>query len=91
MCRIKPVNLICMVAMMFLAPLASQATARELVSNPMFKSLASDSAPSDWSTWRPDWGPAGCRIEGIQVGILMEAGKNPYAVGGVFQEEMRCR
>ena len=86
MCRIKPSHLISMVAMTFFSTLNASGGSRELVSNPMLKSSASDGVASDWSIWRPDWAPAGCRIGCTQEGVLMEAGENPYAVGGIFQE-----
>ena len=81
MCRIKPSHLIYMVAMTFFSTLNASGGARELVSNPMLKPSAPDGVASDWSIWRPDWAPAGCRIGCTQEGVLMEAGKEPLCGG----------
>jgi predicted amidohydrolase len=57
--------------------------AKELVSNPTFVSSGKDSLPADWSVWAPVWEKAGCTVQSISEGLLIEAPTHPYGVGGV--------
>ncbi len=59
---------------------------KELVSSPDFKPSEPGAMPKSWSIWHPRWEAAKCDIRPQSEGLLVEAQKNPYAVGGVYQE-----
>ena len=42
--------------------------------------------PEGWSVWKPAVGAGGCSVRGVEGGLLVESGGDPYAVGGVTQE-----
>jgi predicted amidohydrolase len=60
--------------------------AKELITNPTFKSTGEEKLPGGWSVWRPVLDKTACRFESISEGLLVKAAGDPYAVGGVFQE-----
>ena len=58
----------------------------ELVVNPTF-ALAGDTGPVQaWQMVEPAWTKAACRVRPVEGGLLVEGGKDPYAVAGVAQE-----
>ena len=57
----------------------------ELVLNPTFEQSEKENVPSHWLIWRPVWEKASCIIKTVPGGLLVEAPRNPYGVGGVFQ------
>ncbi len=59
--------------------------AKELVSNPTFRSAENENLPAGWSVWKPIWDKAACRFKSVGEGLLVDAA-DPYAVGGVIQE-----
>jgi predicted amidohydrolase len=63
-----------------------RAQSDELVVNPTFETRSGHEVPEGWSAWRPEWEPAACRVRGVEGGLLVESGGDPYAVGGVIQE-----
>lgn len=58
----------------------------ELVLNPTFERSEKKNIPSHWSIWRPVWERVSCIVKTVPGGLLVEAPRNPYAVGGVTQE-----
>jgi predicted amidohydrolase len=60
--------------------------AKELVTNPAFKSTGEDKLPGGWSVWKPVLDKTACKFESISEGLLIKAEQDPYAVGGVLQE-----
>ena len=60
--------------------------AKELVTNPTFKSAGDEQLPNGWSVWSPVLDKAVCRFESTGEGLLIKAVGDPYAVGGIIQE-----
>ncbi|MCP4258183.1 MAG: carbon-nitrogen hydrolase family protein [Planctomycetes bacterium] len=60
--------------------------AKELVTNPTFKSTSEHKLPNSWSVWKPVLDKTTCRFESVGEGLLVKAAGDPYAVGGVLQE-----
>jgi predicted amidohydrolase len=75
---------ICLVGIIFRS--AQGIEAKELVTNPTFKSTGEEKLPGGWSVWRPVLDKAACRFESIGEGLLVKAAQDPYAVGGIIQE-----
>ena len=67
-------------------PAVGQLPSEELVTDPKFETREGQTLPEGWSVWRPDWGKAACAVRGVEGGLLVESGGDPYAVGGVTQE-----
>lgn len=57
-----------------------------LVRNPDFAELGDKGLPSEWSRWGPLLDSTACQMRAIPGGLLMDGGKEPFAVGGVSQE-----
>jgi len=57
----------------------------EFILNPTFERSEKGNIPSHWSIWKPIWEKASCIVETVSDGLLVEAPRNPYGVGGVFQ------
>ncbi len=84
-----PARLIVLWVLMILAVVqacVAQQSAEELVSDPTFVIRGGQSLPDGWSVWKPDWEKAACAVRGVEGGLLVESGGDPYAVGGVTQE-----
>ncbi len=62
------------------------AGARELVVNPTFAATGGSGPAQGWHLWEPAWKNAACRVRRVDGGLLVEAAKDPYAVGGIVQE-----
>jgi predicted amidohydrolase len=69
-----------------MCPAVGQTTADELVANPKFETQAGQAVPEGWSVWKPQWEQAACPVRGVDGGLLVESGGDPFAVGGVTQE-----
>jgi len=66
-------------------PAVGQVETSELVVNSRFETGGGQSLPEGWSVWKPGWEPAACRVRGVEQGLLVESGGDPYAVGGATQ------
>jgi len=60
--------------------------AKELITNPVFKSTGEDKLPDGWSVWKPVLDKTACKFESISEGLLVKAASDPYAVGGIIQQ-----
>jgi predicted amidohydrolase len=60
--------------------------AQELATNPQFQTENGQTLPKRWSVAKPQWEQAACSVRGVDGGLLIESGGDPYAVGGVSQE-----
>lgn len=57
-----------------------------LIRNPDFKAPAEKGLPKEWSRWGPLLDSTACQMRVVPGGLLMDGGKEPFAVGGVWQE-----
>jgi predicted amidohydrolase len=64
---------------------AGQEQADESVVNPTFVVEDGQELPDGWSVWRPQWGASVCQVQGVKGGLLVKAGRDPFAVGGAVQ------
>lgn len=60
--------------------------AKELVTNPTFKSPNKEQLPKGWSCWKPVLDKTACTFESTGEGLEIKAASDPYAVGGIMQE-----
>jgi predicted amidohydrolase len=60
--------------------------AKELVSNPAFKSSGDEQLPNGWSVWKPVLEKTACQFESTDKGLLVKAASDPFAVGGIIQK-----
>jgi predicted amidohydrolase len=59
---------------------------KDLLQNPEFKSKGANGLPENWSVWNPIIKQASFDFSLLADGILVESPKNPYSVGGIYQE-----
>ena len=59
---------------------------RELLADPGLSSAAAQDQPGKWSIWTPQWQKASCDVRPVEGGLRVHAPREPYAVGGVFQD-----
>ena len=57
-----------------------------LIRNPDFKLLGDKGLPAEWSRWGPLLDSTACQMRAVPGGLRMDGGKEPFAVGGVWQE-----
>jgi predicted amidohydrolase len=57
-----------------------------LIRNPDFKLSGEKDLPTDWSRWGPLLDSTACQMRVVPGGLWMDGGKEPFAVGGVWQE-----
>jgi predicted amidohydrolase len=69
-------------------PLMSQTAQNEenLVRNSNFKLSGGNGLPAEWRGWGPLLDSSACRSRIVADGLLMDGGRDPFAVGGVWQE-----
>lgn len=74
------------VVLVALGSFVSSGHAGELATNPRFQIADGQVLPEGWSVWKPAWSRTACRVRGVEGGLLVEPGGDPYAVGGAVQE-----
>jgi len=84
MSRIDGVLAWLFIALIAVCPVGGKAATDELAINAKFETNSGQTVPAGWSVWRPQWGPAACRMRGAEGGLLVDA-DDPYAVGGATQ------
>ena|SRR5437879_3553387 len=57
-----------------------------LIRNPDFTVPGHNGLPMGWSRWGPLLDSTACQMRSVPGGLLMDGGKEPFAVGGVWQE-----
>ncbi len=61
-------------------------TEDSLIRNSDFASIGPKGLPTEWSRWGPLLESTACQLQAVPGGLLMDGGREPYAVGGVWQE-----
>ena len=59
---------------------------KELVLNPDFSAGGEGGMPAHWAAWTPVWKNASVAARRTPDGLVVEAPKEPYAIGGVEQQ-----
>jgi predicted amidohydrolase len=62
-----------------------------LIRNPDFKMAGEKGVPREWSRWGPLLESTACHSWAASCGLRMDGGKEPFALGGVWQELKRVR
>ena len=57
-----------------------------LVGNPDFSARGEKELPAQWAAWMPVVQSAVCKVRMGSDGLLVEAGKEPFSVGGAWQD-----
>lgn len=88
MTKIRPWRLILAVLLGAAVPVVSQtgSTEENLVRNSEFRIPGGKDMPAEWSRWGPLLDSTACRMQLLPNGLLMDGGREPFAVGGIWQE-----
>ena len=70
--------------LMSIAAPAQQPAPPELLANTTFRP-AEDATPAGWTILLPEWNGAACRFRTTPEGLLVDAPRDPFAVGAVSQ------